>query len=523
MRSLRYTGIAVLAVLGLTTAGLGSAASAAPSASSSAASFASSGVSRSLAWTACGPHLECADVTVPLDWDEPRGPTITMPVLRYLAGHPERRIGSLFVLPSGPGDSGVELATSRGAQLDAATGGQFDVVGWDTRGTGGTGRVDCFGDPAAREAFWAGKPVPTTAAEQRRYLATTAEFSRRCGERNGDLLKHVATADNARDLDHLRQLVGDPKLTAFAESYGTYIGTTYANLFPAKLRAIVLDGMIHPVTVNAGTEAMLAAGLTDTDKVLEGFAAACEAAGPQRCALAGRGQPVMPRIQGFFERLRRGPLPAPNATPPGTLSFVEAMAPLRFAILGHPVLWPEAAAALEAGVEGDASAVKDAALFNQSELFHRLVEPGQAITCADSPATVAPAQWPAVVRVLERVSAVGGAPTGWQMGAACTTWPDHAEDRYTGPWNAHTSAPVLVVNNRYDPNAPLAGARDVARRLGGRLLVNDAYGHLVSNNPSACVTAAIGRYLVTQAAPPSGTVCRPDRAPFDPAFGTPTG
>jgi hypothetical protein len=80
-----------------------------------------------------------------------------------------------------------------------------------------------------------------------------------------------------------------------------------------------------------------------------------------------------------------------------------------------------------------------------------------------------------------------------------------------------------VVNNRYDPNAPLAGARDVAQRLGGRLLVNDAYGHLVSSNPSACVTAAVGRYLVTQAAPPSGTVCRPDRAPFDPAFGTPTG
>ena len=97
----------------------------------------------------CGPRLECADVTVPLDWDEPRGPTITMPVLRYLAGHPGRRIGSLFVLPSGPGDSGVEMAPS---QAGAGHGhrGRFDVVGWDTRGTGGTGRVDCFGDPAAR-------------------------------------------------------------------------------------------------------------------------------------------------------------------------------------------------------------------------------------------------------------------------------------------------------------------------------------------------------------------------------------
>lgn len=117
---------------------------------------------RRSSWTACGPRLECADVMVPLDWANPRGPTITLPVVRHLASHPGRRIGSLFVNPGGPGDSGVEMAVSRGEALDAATEGRFDVVGWDIRGAGGNARVDCFGDAASRQAFWADSPIPTT-------------------------------------------------------------------------------------------------------------------------------------------------------------------------------------------------------------------------------------------------------------------------------------------------------------------------------------------------------------------------
>jgi pimeloyl-ACP methyl ester carboxylesterase len=516
MRTIRHAGTAALAMLTFAATAVAAAPAAVPAAGTA-------GHLPRLDWVACGDRLECADLTVPLDWDEPDGRRITMPVTRYLAGHPERRIGSLFLLPSGPGDSGVEMATTRGAQLDAATGGRFDVVGWDTRGTGGTGRVDCFGDPAEREAFWAGKPVPTTVAEQQAYLATTAEFARRCGERNGELLSHVATADNARDLDHLRRLVGDAKLTALGESYGTFIGQTYANLFPGRVRALALDGLVDPLASVRGTAATLAAGLTGTDEVLAQFASACEAAGPERCALAGHG-PVQARIEGVLDRLREGPMPAPNATPPGTLSFAEAMAPLKYAILSHPVLWPEAAFALEAAAQGDGSYIKDAATFDTSELFHRLTEPGQAILCADSPARQSPAAWPAVVRSLERISVVGGAPMGWGMGAACTTWPAHAEDRYTGPWTARTRTPVLLLNNRYDPNSPLANARHVERLLGNaRLLVNDGPGHLAVNNPSACVTAALGRYLVDLVTPPRGATCRPDRLPFDPAFGTPTG
>jgi pimeloyl-ACP methyl ester carboxylesterase len=500
-------GLALATVGALALIGAPDAASAAPT--------------TRLTWTACGPRLQCADVTLPLDWAHPRGRTITLPVVRHLASDPQRRIGSLFVNPGGPGDSGVEMAATRGAALDAATDGRFDVIGWDIRGTGGNARVDCFGDPAARQSFWADLPVPTTKPEQRRYLSATAQFAHRCGEMNGDLLAHISTADTARDLDHLRRLVGDRQLNYFGESYGTLIGQVYANMFPRRVRAMALDGLADPIAATAGTAAVVAAGIAGTDEVFDQFLATCEAAGPQRCALAGHG-PIVPRVNAALDRLRHTPLPAPNATPPGTLSYNEMLAPLKYAILGHPILWPEAAAALELAIQGDGSAIKDAASFTTSEQFHRLVEPGQAISCADSPARHDTTDWPRVVHNLTKISRIGGAPVGWGMGAACTSWPTRDTGRYTGPWNATTANPILLLGNRYEPNSPLAGARRIERLLGNAvLLVHDGYGHLSLNDPSACVTQATGRYLVELVTPPPGTTCASDRRPFDPNFGQP--
>jgi pimeloyl-ACP methyl ester carboxylesterase len=192
-------------------------------------------------------RLECAGVTVPLDWRHPGGPTIALAVARHLASRPDQRIGSLFVNPGGPGDSGVAMVIGRGDALDAQTGGRFDIVGWDPRGAGGSAPVSCFADPAERASLWQDQPVPTTRRDERRYLAKTVALARRCGARNGELLAHISTTDTVRDLDHLRQLVGDRRLTFLGESTGTLIGLTYANLFPRRVRAMALDGVEDPV------------------------------------------------------------------------------------------------------------------------------------------------------------------------------------------------------------------------------------------------------------------------------------
>ena len=475
-----------------------------------------------ISWTSCGPQLECASVPVPLDWARPGGPKLALAVIRHLAGHPGQRIGSLFVNPGGPGDSGVAMVAERGEALDAMTGGRFDVVGWDIRGgAGASAPVSCFADASERASFWEGLLVPSTRAEERRYLAKTIELARRCGDLNGELLAHIATADTARDLDHLRRLVGDRQLSYFGESYGTLIGQTYANLFPRRVRAMVLDGVVDPVPVVAGTEAVLARSLADSDRVFRKFLSLCEAAGPERCALAGHG-PVAPRVNRLLRRLRQAPIPAPSATPPGELTYGEALAAIKFEVLPKPEQWPLAAVLLEAAIEGDGSAAETVAAGATSDQVRMLLqEQGVALVCADSPARHPAGAWPRVVDQLEAVSRIAGPVTGW-INAPCASWPTRSADRYTGPWDATTHNPILVIGTRFDPFTPFRNARRVARRLGNAvLLTHDGYGHLSSRDPSTCVVQATGSYLVSLTTPPPGTVCPSDHVPFDPAFSGP--
>jgi hypothetical protein len=127
------------------------------------------------------------------------------------------------------------------------------------------------------------------------------------------------------------------------------------------------------------------------------------------------------------------------------------------------------------------------------------------------------------VHRLQAISRVGAAPQGWAVGAPCASWPARAAGRYTGPWNATTPSPILLVGTRFDPNTPLVNARLAERRLGNAaLLIHDGYGHLSKADPSGCVIQATGRYLVDLSTPPPGTVCPSDRLPFDPDFGQPT-
>lgn len=474
-----------------------------------------------IAWTPCGPQLECARVQVPLDWRHRSGRKIELAVIRHLASRPDQRIGSLFLNPGGPGDSGVSAVTERGESLDALTQGRFDVVGWDPRGAGASTPVSCFRDQDQRARFWDALPVPTTRRQERSYLLKTKAFARRCGARNGRLLAHISTADTVRDLDRLRRLVGDRKLTFLGESTGTFLGQTYVNMFPRRMRAMALDGLEDPVAYTSGTARVLRRSLIDVDRLFERFLALCERAGPARCALAGHGS-VERRVNRLLARLRRGPIPAPSATPPGKLTYGEALTVIKLEGLAHPGEWPELARQLEAAAAGDGSALETTANIGFTAEFHARAEPGQALLCADNPARQTAREWPRAVRRLERFSRIGGRVMGWLIGAPCASWSIRSADRYTGPWTADIRNPILLIGTRLDPNTPLANAKLVQRRLRNAvLLTHNGYGHLSSADPSACVERALGRYLVSLATPRRGKVCRSDRRPFDPLFGQP--
>jgi pimeloyl-ACP methyl ester carboxylesterase len=519
---------ALVALLAASALMLGPGRADAASPTSSAAKSRSGAAA--IAWRACGKRLDCARVRVPLDWSRARafrgrpgvaGPTISIAVIRYRASRPKRRIGSLFVNYGGPGVPGVATVRGLGETLDKLARGRFDIVGWDPRGTGESTHVSCFADDRSRARFWGPNwTVPTTPAESRAYVPKTIEFAERCAARNDRLLEHISTADTVRDLDHLRKLVGDRKLNYRGLSYGTFLGQTYANMFPKHVRSMILDSVLDPVLFTTSLKKSIAAAEADSDLVLEKFMSLCEEAGPARCELAGKG-PVAARVGALLERLRRGPIPAPSTPAPHQLSYGDALIAYWLAE-GTPANWPTFAAALDQAADGDGSALKNSFAENKG-ILQEALDPATALQCADKPVQRRGAvqAWPNVVGPISKRVMV--APVDlWWLWAPCASWRARSADRYTGPWNATTKNPILVLSNRYDPRTAYANARRAARRLGNAVLVtNNGYGHTTESDPSTCIDTAVGRYLTTLATPRSGTVCQPDGKPFEPGFGEP--
>ena len=373
----------------------------------------------------------------------------------------------------------------------------------------------CFADQRSRRArFWDGLSIPSKPAQARAYLPKTIAYARGCGALSGALLEHVSTTDDARDLDYLRQLVGDRQLTYWAVSYGTFLGETYANMFPRRVRAMVLDGVVDPRVVVSGAAARFANTVVAMDQWVEGVRVAVSArrtaavrwrAGVRslrgwpdcwRGCDAGRSR--RPRRHGRRAQLRR-PLGRPVRLAGQSRRLAAAGADLRQAANGDGSALATQARAVLAGT-------RSAAADSQT-----------AIMCADSPARQGPDAWPQVIARLTRVSAWAGLFVGWSNWAPCASWPARSAERYTGPWNRPTKIPLLVIGTTADPGTPYVNARRVARLLGNAvLLTHDGYGHTSEADPSRCVDHATSAYLVFLAIPRKGTVCRSDRQPFGP-------
>ena len=482
--------------------------------------FDRAGLASSIRWRSCGVRLDCARVPVPLDWARPGGATITLAVIRHRASRAGERIGTLFFNPGGPGVSGVHDVKDPfvARLLDEAGGGRFDVVSWDPRGVGASTHVRCFRNAQSARRFWGGLTVPTTEPASRRYLAKAIAYARRCAQLSGSLLAHISTEDTVRDLDYLRSLLHQRRLTYLGWSYGTFLGQTYANMFPGRVRAMVLDGVVDAVSYMRSKESFIENAVTPTDAVFEQFEALCQRAGRIRCALAGHGS-VKVRVNALFARVKRASIPAPTAAPPGRLTYSDLITAF-FPEMRNPGTWPNFARDLEAAVNGDGSA-----LLTKARQFPPTTgsapEP-VAIGCADSPTRHPPSAWRKVIARFTRISAFNGPVLGWWLWAPCAAWRVRSADRYTGPWNAHTSNPILVVGTRYDPNTSYANARITARRLANAvLLTHEGYGHVSLVDPSVCVQRAVTGYLVGLVTPPRGTVCQSNHQPFDPNFGEP--
>ena len=457
-------------------------------------------------------------IRVPLDWDRPNGRTISLALIRHLASKPDERIGTLFINPGGPGDTGVGLVQRRPRRIDAFGGGRFDVVSWDPRGTNASTRVRCFRSQRSEARFWAGASIPATKAASEPSRARPP-LGRRCGEVSGWLLPHISTADTARDLDHLRVLMGEEKLTYVGLSYGTLLGQTYANLFPDRIRAMLLDGIVErPRTRRARRRGP--AGVSSPTR--SSTSSSRSATAPDRSAARS---PVAatprPSASSGCSRVKRAPIPAPGARPPLSsrqeLSYGDTLLS-QFQPLRAPRTWPANAADLDAALRGDGSTLESGASGFSARRLGRHADLGGGLLRrrARPPGTTG---WPSVIKRFERAGRLSGRVQGWWRWAPCAAWPVRGEDNYRGPWTATTPNPILLINSTFDPNTGYAKAVHVEQLLGNAvLLTQEGYGHLSFQNPSACVDQAMVDYLTELITPPPGTVCQSDQQPFDPDF-----
>ena len=480
-----------------------------------------------LDWAACGDGLECTTARVPLDYDRPSGPTITLALIRLPASDPGRRIGSIFLNPGGPGKSGVDAVRQGGRSLfSAEVRARFDLVGLDPRGIGASTPLRCFNTLDQALGVLPPFPFPVTAAEERLWVDADRTFARACAGRGGPILDHMATADVARDLDLLRQAVGDRQLTYVGLSYGAYLGATYANLFPAKVRALVLDGVPDPVAWATGRGDQAATqplfnrvgSAEGASATLGEFFRLCDQGGPA-CAFS-QGDPRR-RYQALARRLVANPV----QTPDGPVGYADLVYATLLA-LQDPAAWPELAQRLQQLDSLTRQPTAAATRLGTSQPDYSNVLEGLAgVACSDSDNPDQVGAWQRAADAADRTAPYFGRYWTW-FSSICQPWPGHDPDRYTGPWTAQTVNPVLVVGNRFDPATPYQGAVSLARILPrSRLLTLNGWGH-TSEGKSSCIDAHTARYLLTTQVPQPGTVCQPDLVPFAhpsaPTAGSPT-
>ena len=277
-----------------------------PAPSAPEASVEESGLERyydqELDWRRCRESMRCAEIDVPLDYAEPGGETISLSLLKVPAGNRKQRVGSLVVNPGGPGGSGIEYAANTGSYFGPELRQAFDIVGFDPRGVGQSTPVDCLPDESL-DAFVASDPDPDTPAERAEADRMITEFGQGCLDQSGDLAAHVSTVEAARDVDVIRAVLGDARLSWFGASYGTLLGATYAELFPEKVGRMVLDAAIDPTLSTTRTSLAQARGF---EVALRAYIGACVERGD--CFLGGSVDEGAQRVRQFLDEVERSPL-----------------------------------------------------------------------------------------------------------------------------------------------------------------------------------------------------------------------
>jgi pimeloyl-ACP methyl ester carboxylesterase len=460
-----------------------------------------------LDWQPCDNGFQCARLLVPFDYAHPGGNRFSLPVIRLPAKDPAHRLGDLVVNPGGPGGSGVQYALGARSEFPSAVLARFDVVGFDPRGVGGSEpAVSCLTGPEL-DTYLSTDDMPDNAAQLAAVVRQGTFIASRCEQKARALLPYVGTRNAARDLDVLRAALGQSRLTYLGKSYGTYLGTWYAQLFPHRVRALVLDGAVDPDTTALQADITQAEGF---QAAFRSFAAWCLAA--VGCPL---GEGVSPgsvntaaaRLQAMIVRANSVPL----ASRLGTGQVADGALLLNgvAAALYSKSTWPDLRAGLAKAFDGDGTVLVQLANLllqrNADGTYSNLVDADTAISCVDRPWPRSLAAWQARAAAAGRAAPLFGPPIVWGN-LPCAYWPVPAAP--LPKIKAGGAPPILVVGTTRDPATPYRSAQALAADLSSGVLLGwNGDGHTAYGEGSACVDTIVNAYLISLKVPRGGIVC----------------
>lgn len=455
----------------------------------------------SVLWHRCG-SIQCATLSVPLDRTRADGRQIQLALARRPADG--KRRGVLLANPGGPGGSGIELVQAAADVFGDSVRDQFDIVSWDPRGVGSSASVDCSDK---LDFFYSVDRSNADASTARANADAAKRFADACRRNSHGLLPYLSTRATAADMDAIRAAMGVRTISYLGFSYGTYLGALYADRYPSRVRAMVLDGAIDPALSSAAGTIRQAAGF---DRALAAFLAWC--ADNSKCDFARRGNPLT-AFHDLTTSLRHETLPAKVGGEKRTLGPGEAnigIATALYAGRGRDG-WERLGTALRDAAQGDGSGLLELSDIytgrrpggrydDQTDAFYE-------IGCLDAPAPPTVAAVRRTAAQAARAAPVFGASNTW-LGLPCTFWPAKPDGK-PGPIHAVGAPPILVIGTTDDPATPYESAQALSRELqSGRLLTYVGEGHTAYGHGHSCIDDKVDTYLVSLALPRSGTRCK---------------
>ena len=435
---------------------------------------------------------ECATTPVPMDYRHPNGQQISLAVSRIRTAKPDTRRGVLLLIPGGPGGSGLARPTTHGLKLPQQVLDRYDIIGFDPRGVGHSTPVTCALEPRDADPL-ALMPWPAPGGDITGNVEHAQRVAQACARNGGPLIQHITTRNEARDIDRIRQVLGEPRLSYWGTSYGTYAGAVYATMFPERTDRVVLDSNDDPDPHRGarGWQANFAVGAEDRFPDFAAWAAARDG----DYGLGVTPAAVRDTYLRLTDMLDRNPRPDLTGT---TLRAVM------FNSLYSDAAFPQLATFLRAAATGSPAPPIPAP---PAEALQNLIAVQMATACND-------VSWPGpnhdyagdVARNRAAYPLTGGMPANIQP---CTYWPYPPAEPATrispdGPHN------IVMIQNRRDPATPLTGALRMRHAFGdrARMVIVESGGHdayLANGNP--CGDNAITMFLAHGIRPHRDTTC----------------